>query len=89
METLLARVRSLVQSVDLNDEQALEDAFRMLAEQLTEGKLGKVAQPVRLALTGATVSPSLFIVMSILGREQVFKRLDRALAEREAESGRT
>ena len=89
VETLLARVRSLVQSVDLNDEQALEDAFRMLAEELTEGKLGKVAQPVRLALTGATVSPSLFIVMSILGREQVFKRLDRALAEREAESGRT
>ena len=61
----------------------------MLAEQLTEGKLGKVAQPVRLALIGTTVSPSLFIVMSILGREQVLKRLDRTLAKREAESGRT
>jgi glutamyl-tRNA synthetase len=85
VEPLLARVRSLIQSVDLNDEQALEDAFRTLAEQLTKGKLGEVAQPVRLALTGATVSPSLFTVMSIVGREQILKRLDRALAELKAQ----
>jgi len=86
---LLARVRSLVQSADLNDEQAMEDAFRTLAKQLTKGKLGEVAQPVRLALTGTTVSPSLFSVMSILGREQILKRLDRALAEQEAHPERT
>jgi len=60
---------------------AIEEAFRKLADEATGGKLGKVAQPVRLALTGTTVSPSLFEVISILGREEVIRRLDRALSE--------
>ncbi len=38
-------------------------------------KLGKVAQPVRVALTGGTVSPGLFEVMDVLGRDEVIRRL--------------
>ena len=41
--------------------------------------LGKVAQPVRVALTGGTVSPGIFEVADVLGRERVLARLDRAL----------
>ncbi|MFZ5452326.1 MAG: hypothetical protein ACOZF2_10740 [Thermodesulfobacteriota bacterium] len=37
------------------------------------------AQPVGLALTGTTVSPGLFDVISILGKEEVLKRLNLAL----------
>jgi glutamyl-tRNA synthetase len=88
VQPLLARVRSLAESIDLNDEQALEDAFRKLAHELTEGKLGDVAQPVRLALTGTTVSPPLFTVMSILGREEALQRLGRALRGWEAQRDR-
>jgi len=78
---VLEKVRGLAESLDLNDENAIEEAFRKLAEEATGGKLGKVAQPIRLALTGTTVSPSLFEVISILGREEVIRRLDRARSE--------
>lgn len=41
-------------------------------------KMGAIAQPVRVALTGGTVSPGIFEVMEILGKEEVLKRLARA-----------
>jgi len=44
-----------------------------------EIKMGAVAQPVRVALTGGTVSPGIFEVMEILGKEEVLKRLGRAV----------
>jgi glutamyl-tRNA synthetase len=42
-------------------------------------KLGKIAQPVRVALTGKTASPGLFEVMGALGREKVLRRLKEAV----------
>jgi glutamyl-tRNA synthetase len=41
--------------------------------------LGKLAQPVRVALTGGTVSPGIFEVAEVIGRPRVLARLDRAL----------
>ncbi|MFQ5682836.1 MAG: glutamate--tRNA ligase [Candidatus Binatia bacterium] len=41
--------------------------------------LGKIAQPVRVALTGGTASPGIFEVMDVLGRERTLFRLDHAL----------
>ncbi len=52
----------------------LEDAVRAFAE--TEGaKLGKVAQPLRAALTGRSVSPPVFDVMAVLGRQESLARI--------------
>ena len=45
-----------------------------------ELKLGKIAQPVRVAVTGSTASPGIFEVLEILGRERTVARLDAALA---------
>jgi len=42
-------------------------------------KLGAIAQPVRVALTGGTVSPGIFEVMAILGKDEVIKRLEKAI----------
>ncbi len=42
-------------------------------------KLKKVAQPLRVALTGKTASPGIFEVMEILGREKVLERLAKAI----------
>lgn len=42
--------------------------------------LGKLAQPVRVALTGGTVSPGIFEVAEVIGRPRTLTRLDRALA---------
>jgi len=41
--------------------------------------LGKVAQPLRVALTGTAVSPPIDATAALIGRERVLARLDRAL----------
>ena len=62
-------------------EETLEQAVRSFAE--ARGlKLGKVAQPLRAALTGSSASPGLFEVMAILGRDETLARIaDAAIAE--------
>ena len=43
-------------------------------------KLGKLAQPVRVAVTGGTASPGIFEVLDLLGKDRTVARLDRALS---------
>ncbi len=61
------------------EEKALEDAFKAVMEA-TGLKLGKIAQPVRVALTGKTVSPGIFEIIAIIGREQTLKRIQGAIS---------
>src|SRR6476620_7810751 len=64
-------------------KQAWEEQFKRLVEE--EGmKMGQLAQPVRVALTGRTASPGLFDVMEVLGRERTLSRLQQSLARAEA-----
>jgi glutamyl-tRNA synthetase len=64
------------------EEKALEAAFKAVMQE-TGLKLGKIAQPVRVALTGTTVSPGIFEIIAVLGREKVIARLEAALAHLE------
>lgn len=57
--------------------EAIEDAIRRVAEDAGLG-LGKVAQPLRAALTGRTVSPGIFDVFFLIGKEESLKRLAAA-----------
>lgn len=57
---------------------ALEALVRNYAEE-TGAKLGKVAQPLRSALTGRTVSPPVFDVMSVLGRDETLGRISEQI----------
>ncbi len=66
-----------LESLENWDEAALESLAREEAER-TGLKLGKIAQPLRAALTGSTASPGLFEVMVVLGREEVLLRLKDA-----------
>jgi glutamyl-tRNA synthetase len=52
----------------------LEDIVRTYAEA-AGAKLGRVAQPLRAALTGKTVSPPVFDVMAVLGRDEALARI--------------
>lgn len=71
---LLASVISALGEVTDWAAETTEAAVRAVAGQ--EGvKLGKVAQPVRAALTGRTASPGLFEVIAVLGREETLGRL--------------
>jgi glutamyl-tRNA synthetase len=60
------------------EESAIEQAFQQLLNE-SGVKLGDIAQPARVALTGGTVSPGIHEVMAILGRERVLSRLRQAL----------
>ncbi len=59
--------------------EALEASTKSLAEDLGLG-LGKLAQPMRAALTGTTTSPGIFDVLVLLGREESLARLDAQAA---------
>ena len=56
------------------DEAAIEAMIREAAEK-ADVKLGKLAQPLRAALTGSTTSPGLFEVMAVLGKGETILRL--------------
>ena len=60
-------------------EHDLETVFKSVMEE-TGLKLGKIAQPVRVALTGKTASPGIFEIIAILGKDAVLKRLRKAEA---------
>ena len=42
-------------------------------------KFGKIAQPLRVAVTGSGVSPSIDVTLQLLGRDKTLSRLERAL----------
>jgi glutamyl-tRNA synthetase len=77
----LEPMRLLAENLDnLADytEENLEGVFKDVMEQ-TGLKLGKIAQPVRVALTGRTASPSIFEIIAILDKERVIPRLRQAI----------
>ncbi len=59
--------------------ESTEGITKAFAER-ADLKLGKIAQPLRAALTGRTVSPGVFDVMAVLGKEECLKRLEAAKA---------
>lgn len=58
----------------------VESTCRSIADEYCGGKLGKVAMPLRAAITGTTISPSVFHMCAILGKEEISARLDYALS---------
>lgn len=70
----LARLAPHLVRLETWTQSGIEGAVRTFAE--AEGvKLGQIAQPLRSALTGSTVSPSIFEVMEILGNAEVLGRI--------------
>lgn len=74
----LAIVRDKLAAMDDLSEQAIEDMLRGLAEEKQVG-LGKIAQPLRVALCGSTVSLSIFDSVKMLGMENTLTRIDNTL----------
>jgi len=79
-----ARVRLGQVHAALADEtdwttDGLEATTKALAERLELG-LGKLAQPLRAALTGSTTSPGIFDVLALLGKEESLARIEAQAA---------
>lgn len=64
-------------------KQDWEECFKKLVEEAGI-KMGQLAQPVRVALTGRTASPGLFEVMEVLGRERTLFRLRKGIERAQA-----
>ncbi len=74
----LKELVSRLEALDDFSEPSLESVFQELLAAY-EIKLGKIAQPVRVALTGTSVSPGIFEVIEVLGRQRVLPRLEKAI----------
>jgi glutamyl-tRNA synthetase len=81
----LARAREALARVEPFDEAGVEQALNGLVEQLGV-KPGKLFQPIRVAITGTTISPGIFESVALLGRDATLARIDKAL-QRASASG--
>lgn len=73
----LDEIYSLVNSLAGFAREEIETGYRQLSEKLGV-KLVHLAQLTRVALTGGTVSPGIFEVMVILGKDKILSRIDKA-----------
>ncbi|WP_297322012.1 glutamate--tRNA ligase [uncultured Bartonella sp.] len=78
-KAILKAVYPVLQSCANWDKEQLDHAIRQYAES-AQLKLGKVAQPLRAALTGKAVSPGVFDVLVTLGREESLARIHDQIA---------
>ena len=60
--------------------ESIEELLRGVCEETGLG-LGKVAQPIRVAVSGGTVSPTIFDTLVILGRDRTLARIRRAIEQ--------
>jgi len=75
---VLRVVRDRLAAMEEFTEDNIESMLRGLAEERRLG-LGKVAQPLRVAICGTTVSPPIFDSVNLLGKENTLARVDRAM----------
>jgi glutamyl-tRNA synthetase len=66
------------EQIDLADRAKLEEAVKLILEEYNI-KFKTIAQPMRVALTGKTVSPGIFEIIMTLGKPRVLSRLNKAL----------
>jgi len=79
-ESLRRLAQRLKPLPDLSDEKAVESVLRSTADDL-KIPAKDLIHPTRVALTGRSVSPSLFKVMKLLGKEKVMRRFEDAMKQ--------
>ncbi|HEB94900.1 MAG TPA: glutamate--tRNA ligase [Sedimenticola thiotaurini] len=85
----LERMRAALAAQEDWSVEALHRLVEQVAEEL-ELKMGKVAQPLRVAVVGRAASPGIDVTLHLVGQEKCLRRIDRALElirEREAAAG--
>lgn len=76
---LLAKVRNIIETMPQLEEAALCESVKKLAKE-EEVKLVEIAQAIRAALCGKLVSPSVFEIIAILGKNESMSRIDGFVA---------
>ena len=76
----LSRMPAIIEAfkeVESWSAEAIDSCLHTLASTLAEGNLGKVAQPVRIAVAGGPVSPPIGDTLILLGKKSTLRRLER------------
>jgi len=76
-QPLLAELQAELQKLEPFTLESIESVFKSVVERAGL-KLGKLAQPVRVALTGKKESPGIYDVVVLLGKERSCQRLNQA-----------
>ncbi len=77
-KTPLKELKEMFEKLEDWEVEKLHQIIQEVSEKL-ELKMGKVAQPLRVAITGGTSSPSIDITLKLIGKEKVLQRLEQAL----------
>jgi glutamyl-tRNA synthetase len=80
----LRHLRGTLEALEAWNEAVLKEAFQATLAHL-DLKLGGLAQPVRVAVTGRQESPGIFETVALLGRARTLARLDTAIARLESQ----
>jgi glutamyl-tRNA synthetase len=75
---LLAELKARLETLSEWSAPHIHEALNTLATERGVG-LGKVAQPLRVAMSGGTVSPPIDATVALVGRERALRRLDKAI----------
>ena len=76
-ETLLNQCADALEALAEFTQEAQEGVFKQIMEDQGLG-FGKIAQPLRVAVTGTTVSPGIFEMLIALGKEKTVQRIRKA-----------
>jgi glutamyl-tRNA synthetase len=76
--SILKKIKDSIANTDNLDESSFENMIKGIAAEFNV-KVVLVAQQLRIALSGKTVSPGLFDVISVIGKERTLKRIERTL----------
>ncbi len=74
----MARLRDALATVEPFSETRAEETLRAVAEKSGEAAALYI-HPLRIALLGMAVSPSIFTVLTLIGRERAVLRIDRLI----------
>lgn len=75
---ILEALKPVLEGLSERSEEENEELFRGIAEKL-DVKLGSVLMPLRVAVTGSTVSPPIIGSIKLLGEEKTLKRVEKAI----------
>ena len=75
---MLQKAALYIEDIKDYTQNELENIFKQIMEE-TDLKFGKIAQPLRVAITGATVSPGIFEMLIALGKEKTVQRIKAAI----------
>jgi len=75
----LRDLRDSLEKLDSWSRDAIEEVFQAVLTRHGDLKIGKLAQPVRVAVTGGTVSPGIFETLAVLGQQRSLTRLSGAI----------